>query len=125
MQMMTSPQNLLNRSRKPCTTTYRRIRVMYLSVPASQTYQPHSDFAGFERSHRHQPDELKVFHRIDLLGEMHRRADGDAELARLFAGIELHKHGNFSRNLRCLRVDLFSESQAVDAVNHAHERQDR
>ena len=43
--MITSPQNVLNRSRSPWTIRYRRSSDMYLSLPASQTYQPQSDWS--------------------------------------------------------------------------------
>ena len=34
-----------------------------------------------ERGHRHQPDELQIGHRIDLLGQMHCRPDRNAKFA--------------------------------------------
>ena len=33
-----------------------------------------------ERAHGHEPDELEVGHRVDLLGQVNRGADRDAEL---------------------------------------------
>ena len=53
-------------------------------------------FVGVERGHGHQADELEVGHRVDLLGEVDRRADGDAVLLRLFAGVDLQQHGHLA-----------------------------
>src|SRR5215469_10516204 len=78
-----------------------------------------------ERAHGHEANELEVGHGIDLLGQVHRRPDGDAELARLLTGVDLEQQGDSAIEFAGLRTQLLGESKAVDAVDQAYQREHR
>ena len=72
---------------------------------------------GSSGGHRHQSHELQVRHGIDLLGQVHRRADGHAVFLRFFRCVDLHQHRLRLLDFAGLRFQLFRQPQRIDAVN--------